>query len=139
MSIFPLIQPALEETQSDILPLCREIDWDFSANKPIFRHGEPKEVTGADAVAVWAFKALNTERYKYEAYTWQYGQEIGTLIGKSYTDALKESEAVRIVKECLLINPYIKAVRDTSITMDGDHLHIACRIETIYGEVDVNV
>lgn len=139
MSVFPWIQPAINKTNADALPLCREIAWDFSLNRPVFTGGEPAEVTGADAVAVWAFQALHTARYRYEAYTFQYGQELDSLIGKAYTEALKQAEAVRIVKECLLINPYITAVRDTEVTLEADHLSIFCRIETIYGEVKMDV
>ena len=139
MSIFPFVQPVAETSVAGGLALCREIAWDFASNKPIFRHGKPVTVAGAEAVAVWAYKALRTARYRFEAYTRNYGQELETLVGKSYTEALKQAEAVRVVKDCLLINPYITAVKDTNVELTADHLTISCRIETIYGEVEVDV
>ncbi|MFZ7103367.1 MAG: DUF2634 domain-containing protein [Peptococcaceae bacterium] len=138
MSIFPMIQPEAIRTNVG-LPLSKETDWDFARNIPIYRNGSPVIVTGKRAVLVWAWKALHTGRYRYDIYTWDYGNEIESLIGQPYTDELKKAEAVRYVRECLLINPYITDVTDVSITFLDGLISIQCKIITVYGEVNIDV
>lgn len=138
MEIFPAIQPMSVSAETD-LPLYQEIGWDFKNNVPIFEDGKPKIVTGREAVKVWAYKALNTPRYAHEMYSWDYGNEMESLIGQAYTEDLKRSEIPRYVQECLLINPYITAVENIDMSLSGDKLSGSCEIKTIYGEGTVNV
>lgn len=134
-SIFPMVQPAAASSSSGELPLYREIAWDYVKNIPKFHAGEPVVVTGVDAVKVWAWKALNTVRYKHEIYSWDYGSDLERLVGQAYTPALKEAEAPRYLQECLLTNPYILAVRNISVSFEGCRLTMAGTLITIYGEV----
>ena len=139
MSIFPMIQPpATAEESSQTLPLCKEAAWDYEQNRPIFRRGEPVIVTGKEAVKVWIWKALYTARYRYEIYSWDYGSEFESLIGQAYTPTLKEAEAPRYLRECLLINPYIKTVKNIAVTFEDSHLAVSGTVETIYGDVMIN-
>jgi hypothetical protein len=134
-SIFPMIQPPTTTESADAtLPLCQEVAWDYQANRPIFRRGLPVVVTGLQAVEVWIWKALYTARYRYEIYSWDYGSEFESLIGQAYTDTLKEAEAPRYLRECLLINPYIKAVKNITVTFQDSRLIVEGTAETIYGE-----
>lgn len=134
MSIFPMIQPS-QESAAATLPLCKEVAWDFEKHVPIWQRGEPKIVTGAEAVKVWVYKALLTPRFKYEIYTWAYGSEFESLIGQAYTPDLKQSECTRYLRECLLINPYITSVTNIETAFDAGTLSISCKVHTIYGEV----
>lgn len=139
MSIFPVVQPEAEVVQAQKLPLCREAAWDFERGIPLFSAGEPLEVTGAEAVKVWAWKALNTVRYRHEIYTWDYGCEAENLIGQAFTPEVKQSEAVRYIREALMVNPYIRSVRQTSVDFSGTRLTVSCTVDTIYGEVEISV
>lgn len=139
MSIFPVVQPEAEDLPAQELPLCREVAWDFVKGAPLFSAGNPLEVTGAEAVKVWVWKALNTVRYRHEIYTWDYGCELENLIGKAFTSEVKQSEAVRYIREALMVNPYIRSVRQTSVDFKGTNLTVSCTVDTIYGEVDVSV
>lgn len=136
--IFPMIQPEAAATPQ-CLPLCVEAAWDFEAGRPLFSGGKPLLVTGEEAVKVWIWKALMTARTRYDVYSWDYGSEVESLIGQAYTTAVKQSEGVRYVREALLINPYIRAVRQVDVTFQNDSLTIRCEVETIYGEVRVLV
>jgi len=137
MSIFPMIDPgSASRTQS--LPICRETAWDFKNNVPIFRGGEPLVVTGKEAVKVWVWKALHTARFRYEIYSWDYGSEFESLIGQAYTPQLKEAEAPRYLKECLLINPYITSVTNISVSFADNRLTVTGVVNTVYGEVKIN-
>lgn len=138
MSIFPMIQPDAVQTNTE-LPLYKEVDWDFERNVPIYKSGSPAIVTGKRAVLIWAWKALHTQRYKYDIYTWDYGSEIEALIGASFTNDLKRAEAIRYVRECLMINPYITDVTEVSVSFSEDVITIQCKIITVYGEVTMDV
>lgn len=138
MTLFPIIQPQAAETATDLKPF-KEVKWDFENNIPVFKNGSPVIVTGKEAVLIWAWKALNTPRFLHEIYTWDYGNESESLIGQPFTEELKQSEAARYVRECLIINPYITAIPFVEVAFVDGVLKINCTIETIYGEAKVNV
>lgn len=138
MSIFPMISPPEERAAAGALPLYREVSWDFERDTPIFRGGEPVVVSGKEALKVWIWRAIRTPRFKYEIYTWAYGSEFESLLGQAYTDAVKTAEAPRYLRECLLINPYIKDVKDISVTFEAGRLTVKGTVVTVYGEVNVN-
>jgi hypothetical protein len=138
MSLFPIIQPETVETDTD-LPMYKEVAWDYKNNIPIFKNGNPVIIEGKEAVMVWAWNALHTERFRYEIYTWDYGNEVESLIGQNFSDELKQAEAARYVKECLVINPYITDVKNISVDFTDDLLTITGTVVTIYGEADLYV
>lgn len=138
--LFPIIQPQAVEPDTELkFPLYKEIEIDFEKSVLVYKNGYPSIITGKDAVLQWALKALRTQRFRYEIYSWDYGSEIESLIGQTYTPELKRAEAIRYIRECLLINPYIIDVTDISIDFLDDLLSIQCKIITIYGEATVNV
>ena len=128
MSLFPFITYEENTVENNPLPLYKEIGKGL------------KIVEGNEAIKIWIYKALQTPRYQYEIYTWDYGSELLSLIGKAYTKGLTQAEASRYIKEALLINPYILDVNVISTSFDGDVLSANVRVKTIYdGEVIVNV
>lgn len=139
MSLFPLInQPDSGELLETELPLFRETDWDFNANCPVWRGGNPVFVTGARAVLVWAWNALHTERFAHDVFSADYGPDFTGLIGQPYTEEVRQSEAIRIVRETLMVNPYITAVTQVSAVFHDSVLTLNFKMATIYGEVSIN-
>lgn len=140
MSLFPLISEpdtgALVATEG--LPLYREVDWNFQTNKPVWRGGNPVFVTGARAVLVWAWNALHTLRFDHDVFSTDYGLDGYSLLGQAYSEEVRESEAIRIVKETLQINPYITNVSQVSVSFEGSVLHLSFKLTTIYGEVTID-
>lgn len=140
MSLFPLISEpdtgALMATEG--LPLYREVDWDFQTNKPIWRGGNPVFVTGARAVLVWAWNALHTLRFDHDVFSTDYGFDGSVLLGRSYSEGVRQSEAIRVVRETLQINPYITNVSQVSVSFEGSVLHLSFKLTTIYGEVTID-
>lgn len=137
MTIFPMIQPTLSVIVTP-LPLAREIAWDFAADEPILRDKKPVFVEGAAAVAVWIWNALHTVRYRHEIFTWNYGCELETLIGQSYSADTKKAEAIRYVREALTVNPYISEVNDIRVEFEAKGiLTISGRVMTAYGELEI--
>ena len=82
-NLFPIIQPEAETPVQARLPLCREVAWDFARGVPVYAGGRPVEVTGVEAVRVWIWTALKTARFHHDIYTWDYGCEAESLIGKA--------------------------------------------------------
>lgn len=138
MDIFPAMQPEIYDLE-DEMPLYQDVDWDFEANKPIFRNGDPVIVTGHRAVMGWAYRALQTVRGMYEIYTMDYGSEVDSLYGQGWSAELSAVEAERYVVECLKINPYIIDITDVDVIFELDVLHIACTVITLYSEEKINV
>lgn len=137
MSLFPFIQPEISVTVEP-LPKAREVAWDFDRDLPVLKAGEPVFCEGAEAVAVWAWNALQTVRYRHEIFSWDYGCELEALIGQQYSADTKKAEAIRYVREALTVNPYITEVNDIRVEFDGMGLLTAsCKIMTIYGEIRI--
>ena len=135
MSIFPMISPPDDQGgSSKELPLYREVAWDFTRDVPVFRGGAPVVVTEKEALKVWIWRALRNPRYKYETYTWAYGSEFESLLGQSYSDSVKTAEAPRYLRECLLVNPYITAVKNINVTFEEARLTVRGTAVTVYGE-----
>lgn len=138
VTLFPIIQPQTNEETAE-LELYREVKWDFEKNIPVYQNGSPVIVAGKEAVLIWAWKALNTPRFRYEVYTWDYGCEAESLVGQPFTDELKQAEATRYVRECLLTNQYITEISDVTVSFADETVYISCTIETVYGEAEINV
>lgn len=140
MSLFPLIDaPDTGTVPAATLPLAREIAWDFVRDQPIWRAGRPVYVTGAGAVLVWAWNCIHTERFRYDVFTTDYGQDLSGLIGQPYGDDIRQSEAIRTIREALMIHPYITAVdHQVSARFEGTLLTLSFTMHTIYGEVAIH-
>ena len=141
MSIFPFIgvpeDYILPKTEE--LPIFREVAWDFEKDEPILEKGDFKIIEKKEALKVWIYKCIKTNRYEHEIYSLEYGTELSELIGQKYTKGLTESEASRFIKEALLINPYILEVNVKSANFNRDVLSANVKVSTIYGEVEINV
>ena len=140
-TIFPFIGlpedyilPKTEELQ-----IFREVAWDFEKDEPILEKGDFKIIEKKEALKVWIYKCIKTNRYEHEIYSLEYGTELSELIGQKYTKGLTESEASRFIKEALLINPYILEVNVKSANFNRDILSANVKVSTIYGEVEINV
>lgn len=139
MSFFPFINPPPNLEALNEFPTYKEIAWDFKNNQPIIENGEFKIVEENEAIKVWIYLALLTPNKQYPIYSWDYGSEIKELIGKNYTKALTESEAQRLIEECLLINPYIKDVKVVNTSFKDSILKADVKVTTIYGDLEVNI
>ena len=70
-------------------------------------------IDGEEAVKQAVIKMLNTERFRYEIYNSEYGNELYTLIGKDYL--FVQNELKRMVEECLLADDRILSVENFNI------------------------
>lgn len=135
--LFPFVNPPADISVDNEFPLYREIAWDFEIDSPIIENGDFKIVEGNEALKVWCYFALNTNRYEHSILSWDYGNEIISLIGQTYTKGLTVSEIERFIKEALLINPYILEVSVSDISFVDTLLSANVKIVTVYGESEV--
>lgn len=136
--LFPFLQPEAVDID-DSMPLYQETAWDYEHDIPIWKNGSPVIVTGAEAVKIWCWNALHVPRKRHMIYSWEYGHDIEDLMGQTYADDVKQSEAIRYVKECLQVNSYITDISQVNVNFAEDALQIDCTVETIYGEVTISV
>ena len=138
MALFPMFT-APTAVQSRDLPLYRDVLMDYEAGRPVWESGSPVFVTGLEAVKGWAWRAVDTARYRYPCFSWSYGCELENLVGQPYQAETKKSEAERYVKEALLVSPYIREVRVSDTRFEGSTLHMTVEFSTVYGKERIDV
>lgn len=74
------------------------------------------------AVIQSIYLILNTERYKYVIYSWNYGVELDDLFGKPMPYVMSELE--RRIKEALTMDSRIDDVKEFTFTRKGHRLHV---------------
>lgn len=92
-------------------------------------------VERTDAMKQAIFKILETERFKYLIYSWNYGIEMNSVVGKSFN--VIASEIKRLIKEALLADSRITAVTDFSVEQTSrNSAHVSFTAKTIFGDVN---
>lgn len=132
MSLFNYIDTNINTVTSEEAPLYKEVAWDLINNKPLLENGEFKYVTGIEAIKSWIYRTIQTERYRYEIYSWNHASELSELIGKPF-NALNKAEAERIIKESILVNPYVTDLRISNVLFLEGKITIEFEVVTIYG------
>nr|DAP12491.1 MAG TPA: Protein of unknown function (DUF2634) [Caudoviricetes sp.] len=136
MNIFPELTVA-KISDEKRLPMYREWAFDFNKKEFKVKHGKYYLVEGNEAIKVWIYKALKTERFIFVAYTKNYGSEISTLIGTVEDEDILFSEISRYIEESLLVNPYIVSVGDFSFShTKGGEINVKFSVSTVYGDME---
>ena len=123
-----------QTTTNEELPLFKEISIDFNTGAPIMNNGNFIIVEKNEALKVWAWKALNTERYQFAGYSWNYGSEFESLITMGLSPEAMEEELKRQAEEVLKSNPNITGVKSIDFEVDGAKVTFSFSLITIYGE-----
>ena len=95
------------------------------------------KIDGLEAVKQAVFKILQTERYAYMAYSFDYGVELKNLMGQS--PAYAQSELRRRIAEALLQDARIQNVRDFQFEQTGDSMTVRFTVESSAGTFDQEV
>ena len=137
MAEYPFASVATQPTETE-LPLFKEWAWDFEEDHFIYDDdGNHILLEGNEALKIWCYKALRTERFMYLAYTRNFGMEVYPFMAKVMSVGQRKSELKRMVTECLMTNPYIVSV--DSIIFDetnrNENMEITIVLTTIYGEL----
>lgn len=93
-------------------------------------------IDGIESLKQFVYKVLNTERYTYPIYSFNYGIELENLLGKDF-DYIK-IELKRRIEECLLEDDRINSVSDFKFNRKLDSLNVEFNVESIYGTINVD-
>jgi len=91
---------------------------------------------GLDALKQAIYKVLNTERYEYPIYSFNYGIELENLIGKD--PVYVQIELKRRIRECLLRDDRITEVDNFKFEVNGDEIKCTFDVHSIYGDLTVS-
>lgn len=97
-----------------------------------------QKVKGKEAIKMWIWLCLHTERFRHPIYSWNYGTELEQYIGQTLTQEFLETDCQASVEEALMINPYINEIRDFQVAIEENKLLISFTAVTKYGEVEVD-
>lgn len=81
------------------------------------------------------YKVLSTEKYEYPIYSFYYGIELESLIGKD-RDYVK-IELKRRIRDCLLQDERITDIENFQFTESGDILKCTFDVQSIYGNLNI--
>lgn len=130
--IYPFVDVDNKE-ESEVQAIPREYGIDFSTGQLTGR-----VVEGLEAVKVWTWLALQTQRYRYYIYSWDYGQEFEDLIGKGYSKDYTSTELKRMTEECLTVNPWITGIDEFTCIQEDERVKVSFKLITTLGDEEVN-
>lgn len=94
-------------------------------------------VNNLEAYKQAVYKILNTERYDYIIYSWDYGVELKDLIGKHIAYAVPEIE--RRVTEAIMQDDRTVSVSEFEFdTSKFGVVAVTFKCTSIYGDVEIN-
>ena len=91
---------------------------------------------GLEALKQAIYKVLNTERYEYPIYSFNYGIELESLLGKD--PIYVQIELKRRIRECLLQDDRITEVDIFRFEMAGDTIKCTFDVHSIFGNLMVS-
>ncbi|MCQ2581865.1 MAG: DUF2634 domain-containing protein [Alphaproteobacteria bacterium] len=81
------------------------------------------------------YKVLNTERYRYLIYSWNYGVELEELFGEPISYCIPEIE--RRITEALMQDDRVINVYNFEFDHHGREVSTKFIVETVFGTVDM--
>lgn len=78
-------------------------------------------------------KILQTERYRYAIYDWNYGIELEELYGKNVTYVIPEMK--KRIEDALLADDRVTAVTDFSFAQEKESVTVEFLVHTIFGTI----
>ncbi|ALF22014.1 DUF2634 domain-containing protein [Fusobacterium animalis] len=130
------------ETEVEEMPTFKEYAIDFKTGEYIKDENKNiKVLEKNEALKVWIFKALKTERFRYtDVHSNNYGSELETNIGTIYQKSVKDALMINQIRDTLLVNPYIVECYNFDISNENEYVpHITFNVKTIYGETEMEV
>lgn len=131
-SILPAANPATVGLRK--VPMAKTWDWDMETLEYKTDKGKMIEVYENDAIRIWIWKIIATERSRWPVYSHSYGNELLTLIGRGYSSGFIAAEAKRIIKEAIMnsLADYVTDIRNIKVSYANRHLQITLTVDTIY-------
>ena len=90
-----------------------------------------------DSLTQAVYLILATERYKFPIYSWDYGVELMSLIGKPMPYVM--SEVPRRIKEALMVDNRVVDVVDFVLEPEGKSLHVSFTVQSNEGGIPIEM
>lgn len=134
MSILPsYLSSAIElktETSS-IIEIPKEYAIDFETGQLT-----GKIVEGTEALKVWIWLCLHTQRFRHQIYSWDYGADMEQYIGQMLTDEYLETDMRDEIEDALKINEYITGIENYSFARSDSSVTISFSVQTLLGNIE---
>ena len=130
------------ETEVEEMPTFKEYAIDFKTGEYIKdENNDIKVLEKNEALKVWIFKALKTERFRYtDVHSDNYGSELETNIGTIYQKSVKDALMINQRRDTLLVNPYILECYNFDISNENEYVpQITFNVKTVYGKLEMEV
>lgn len=136
MAIYPAVLDAVEviPVENQILEregFC-EYAYDFENNELLTRNGEHYYVYGNEAMKIWIYKCMLTDRFRYSAYTDRFGTEVYSLIGEVISSKLKEAEVKRYITEAIMVHPFMVSINKMILKTVKSGLYVDVYYTTVF-------
>lgn len=137
MGILPsFLDEMIRDTGQDASQETEQIPREYGVN---FDTGQPtgKVVEGKDAIKVWIWNCLQTQKGRYGIYEEDYGPDMEQYVGQPLDEYMK-TDCRDEIEEALKMNENITGISDFDIELrTGGILKITFTAETEYGSVEV--
>ena len=130
------------ETEVEEMPVFKEYVIDFKTGEYLKdENNDIKVLEKNEALKVWIFKALKTERFRYaDVHSDNYGSELETNIGSIYQKSVKDALMINQIRDTLLVNPYILECYNFDISNEDEYVpQITFNVKTVYGKLEMEV
>ena len=130
------------KTEVEEMPTFKEYAIDFKTGEYIKdENNDIKVLEKNEALKVWIFKALKTERFRYaDVHSDNYGSELETNIGTIYQKSVKDALMINQIRDTLLVNPYILECYNFDISNENEYVpQITFNVKTVYGGLEMEV
>ena len=137
MSILPSYLSSTIQAQKAtavVIEMPKEYEVDFETGRI---------VEGVEALKVWIWCCLHTQRFRYQIYSWDYGADLEQYVGQTLTDEYLETDLRDEIEEALKVNQYITEIDDYAFERTGSKITVTFSVQTLLGsieeEYDVNL
>lgn len=143
MAILPVSMTYVESVDEDEEILEREgfceYAYDFENNELKTKDGRHYYVYGNEAMKIWIYKAMITNRFRHSAYTDKFGTEIYSLIGEVISSKFKQAEIKRYITEAVMVHPFMVSINKIDMTSLKSGLNVDVYYTTVFSDEIVRV
>lgn len=138
MNILPdeLLDKRTEAEDAQELPLLMDWAIDTDTGELMLRNGKPYMAEGLEALKIWIWKVLHTQRDLGDIYCGSIGNDFDELIGTPWRDAVDRLGSM--IRDALMISDYITEVDKVSIEKTENGVRATVRVKSIYGDIETH-
>jgi len=117
-----------------------EYAYDFENNELLTdSQGQHYFVYGNEAMKIWIYKCMLTARFKYSAYSEQFGTEVFELVGEVISSKLKKEEIKRYITEAIMVHPFMVSITKIDIEQKREQATVTVYYTTVFSDEVVKV